>query len=264
VPVKIHLHRQGRLCHRRFVKRLPGSRAGFTLIELLTSMGILALMMIVLFSVFDQVNRAWLQGENRVETFTQARAVLDLMSRELSQAIATNSIYFHGETNRVFFVAPVSVNPADQADLCQVGYEFDPGSPGTPIGSGWAFQIVRHLIEPTSANMTGNWNIYSSTWWNSLPATPPAGDTSVLLATNCIVNLQFQYINSSGNLITIPPTGFTQNSLPAAIVISMSVVDTRTAAKMRSVPSTAWQGITNSTLRSFSTTVYLPNISPPL
>lgn len=237
------------------------SRAGYTLIELLTSMVILGVMMALLFSVFDQVNKAWLEGESRVETFTQARAALDLMSRELSQAIATNTIVFHGETNRVFFVAPVSINPADQADLCQVGYGLDPV---LPVNTGTlAFQITRHFIAAASTNVAGNWNIHSSTWWTPLPA-PILGDAPSALATNCILNLQFQYFDSTGTLIPAFGTGFTHNYLPSSITIYMDVVDSRTATKLRAVPNvgTAWQNITNSTLRSLSTTVYLPNISP--
>lgn len=250
--------REGLLTSRRV------SRAGYTLVELLTSMAILGVMLGVLFSVFDNVQKAWLQGENRVETFTQARAILDLMSRELSQAIATNGIAFHGETNRVFFAAPVSSNPSDQADLSMVGYEFDPR---LPLAGDWAFQLTRHCIAAASTNVSsGSWNIYSTTWWNSLPLTAPAGDNSSILATNCIVNVQFQYYNAAGNVIN-PPFDYV-NKLPYAIAISIDVVDSRTVTKMRATSasplfSTAtWQGITNSTLQTFYTKVYLPNASP--
>jgi prepilin-type N-terminal cleavage/methylation domain-containing protein len=250
--------------HRKLDPAREGLRdgRGYTLVELLTSMAILGVMLGVLFSVFDNVQKAWLQGENRVETFTQARAILDLMSRELSQAIAANGITFHGETNRVFFVAPVANNPSDQADLCQVGYEFDPNLP--QLTGAWAFQITRHFIEPTSANvLANNWNI-RSTWWSTLPLTAPAGDNPSILATNCIVNVQFQYFNSAGNAIS-PPV----NQLPYAVAISMDVVDSRTVTKMRAVPSPSlfnqtWQNITNSTLRTFYTKIYLPNASPGL
>ena len=199
---------------------------GYTLVELLTSMAILGVMLGVLFSVFDNVQKAWLTGENRVETFTQARAVLDLMSRELSQAIATNGIAFHGETNRVFFVAPVSSNPSDQADLCMVGYEFDPR---LPLTGDWAFQFTRHCITAATTNMAANWNIYSTTWWSSLPLTAPAGDNSFILATNCIVNVQFQYFKSDGSTIS-PPFNYV-SKLPYAIAISIDVVDSRTITK---------------------------------
>src|SRR5664280_2130498 len=79
----------------------------FTLIELLASMAILSLIMVMLFSAFEQISKAWTNGENRVETFTQARAILDLMSRELSQAIATPKIPFSLQDKRhIYFVAP--------------------------------------------------------------------------------------------------------------------------------------------------------------
>src|ERR1035437_5758317 len=89
------------------------NRVAFTLIELLASMAILALIMVMLFSAFEQISKAWTQGESRVETFTEARAVLDLMSRELSQAIATPQITFRAEKDKVYFVAPVNANPAN-------------------------------------------------------------------------------------------------------------------------------------------------------
>ena len=101
------------------------SRAAFTLIELMVSMAILGLIMVILFSIFEEVNKAWLNSENRVETFTQARAVLDFLSRELSQAVATPKITFYGDVNKLYFIAPLNTDPANQADLCEVGYEYE-------------------------------------------------------------------------------------------------------------------------------------------
>jgi prepilin-type N-terminal cleavage/methylation domain-containing protein len=236
------------------------STTAFTLIELLTSMAILGVMMVVLFSVFDQINKAWLIGENRVETFTQARAALDFMSRELSQAIATNPITFYGDATHVYFVAPVNTAPTNVSDLCEVGYEFDQD---VPVGShNWTFQLVRHFVEPSSAanaNLIYNPSMSLSSFGSSSPDEPAA------LATNSIVNMGFQYGTISGNALTFSPTWATPNKLPYAIIISMDVVDSRTAAKLRLVPYTgppSWTNITSSTLRSFTTTVYLPNTLP--
>ncbi len=216
---------------------------------------VLGVMMALLFSVFDQINKAWLQGENRVETFTDARAALDLMSRELSQAIATPSIAFNGTANAVNFVAPVSSNPQNQADLCEVGYWYIPGTSPSPI--------IRHFIEPNSVNIGGNWNIYSPTWWTEFGT---AGvDEMASLTGNTVLNLSFQYGTISGGALTFSPTWTaTPNNLPYAIVINMGMVDSRTAAKLSLVPNTGnnWASITNSTLRNFSTTVYLPNTLP--
>jgi prepilin-type N-terminal cleavage/methylation domain-containing protein len=251
------------------------TRVGFTLIELLASLAILALIMTMLFTVFEQVNKAWLNGENRVETFTQARAILDLMSRELSQAITTTNtpkeITFYGDTNRVYFVAPVNANPANQADLCEVGYEHelqDAAAPGK-----WTMRIRRRLTEPTAVNIAsgGRWDLYTdpTTWWDdaAIPVRSFDPNREATLAANSVLSLRFRYLKRDGTPYPpVPPyrSENNNNSLPYAVVIFLDSVDSRTAARLKLVPNvgTAWQPITNSTLRSFSTTVYLPNISP--
>ena len=235
-------------------------QTGFTLIELLASLAILALIMTMLFSVFEQVNKAWLNGENRVETFTQARAILDLMTRELSQAIATSQatstpkVPFYGDKREIHFVAPVNTSVGRQVDLCEVGYVFDTTIPTK-------LTLTRQVTVSTNVN----WDFYvNSTWWQSFD--PSAVAT---LANDTIVNLSFQYLDASGNTIATPLNNVTK--LPYAVVISMDAVDSRTATKLKVVgngsiqnglASAAGTSITNSALRSFSTTIYLPNISP--
>ena len=243
------------------------SRAAFTLIELMVSMAILGLIMVILFSIFEEVNKAWLNSENRVETFTQGRAVLDLLSRELSQAVATPKITFYGDVNKLYFIAPVNTDPANQADLCEVGYEYESvDTLGKPT-----MKITRRLTLPTAANIAAGsyWDFYAnpSSWWND--SVEPAGsfdpNTQATLVTNGILNLQFQYLKKDGTTLPTPYRSEANlNTLPYAVVVYIDAVDTRTAAKLRLVPNvgTAWQSITNSTLRSFSTTVYLPNTSP--
>jgi len=225
--------------------------AAFTLIELMASMAILGLIMVVLFSVFDQVNKAWLGGENRVETFTQARAILDLMSRELSQAIANKNIMFNGTANSVDFVAPVNSNPQNFSDLCGVGYNFQQYD----ASGNWTLKIDRHLIQPTSVAVASL--MYSPTWWGNFN---PPNDTPTTVATNSIVALWFQYAGANGIWST---TWATPNKLPSAIAVNLTNVDSRTAVRMRQfTPATLPASITNATARSFSTIIYLPNTSP--
>ena len=221
------------------------SGGGFTLIELMVSMGILGLIMVMLFSIFEQINKAWLQGENRVETFTQGRAILDLMSRELSQAIATTNIQFSGTPQSVFFVAPLNTNPTNQADLCEVGYVFDPV----------AFTFTRDFRAPTSANIASSAWIYAPAWWSSGTfdrQTPLANPTNILSVT-------FQYYDPIAKTWV---GNYTGNKLPSAIQMTMSNVDSRTATRLALVNSAAWGPILNPALRPFSTTIYLSNIYP--
>jgi hypothetical protein len=241
--------------------------------ELLTSIAVLGVMMAMLFSVFNQINNAWLQGDSRVETFTTARATLDYMSRELSQAIATN-IAFYGDATHIYFVAPVNTGSTNLADLCEVGYELQVKDPNNP--QKLTLEILRRLVAPTAQNCQGfpgsTWNPYAASWWSTTFFNKPVNpltESTTALASNCVVGLQFQYYGPNGNLLSVPyivPTS--GNRLPSLISITMSNVDSRTATKLNLVgpippqPPTAWQTITNSTLRVFSTTVYLSNISP--
>lgn len=244
--------------------------SAFTLIELMVSMAILGLIMVMLFSIFEQINKAWLKGENRVETFTQARATLDFLSRELSQAVATPKITFYGDTNKVYFIAPVNTDPANQADLCEVGYEYE----SVDTGSGKpTLKITRRLTLPTAANVAVNsyWDFYAnpSKWWND--SAEPTGsfdpNGQATLATNNVLNLRFEYLKKDGTFFPVTSpyrSELNGNTLPYAVLISLDVVDSRTATQLRLVQNTgtAWQTITNSTLRSFSTLVYFPNTSP--
>src|ERR1700722_18316390 len=110
------------------MKSQRNTETGFTLLELLAAMAVLSVMIVMLFAAFSQASRAWLQSENRVETFTQGRVSLDLLSRELSQAIATTNISFFGNATSIAFIAPISTSPNDLVDLEEVVYQWSNGS----------------------------------------------------------------------------------------------------------------------------------------
>ncbi|MBU1044493.1 MAG: type II secretion system GspH family protein [Candidatus Omnitrophica bacterium] len=113
-----------------------------TLIELLIAMGILALLSVILFSVFNVSLRAWKKADNIFKANTIARVVLDRMSREISSAIivnGSNDFYCLGidstssdklRTNSIgdefYFIAALNPNlDNDRSDLCEVGFWLD-------------------------------------------------------------------------------------------------------------------------------------------
>ena len=111
-----------------------------------------------------------------------------------------------------------------------------------------------------------NWDFYSNAggWWATFDA-----PNDVSLADGNVLNLTFTCYDNAGNKLAPPypynADGSIGHKLPYAIVISMDVVDSRTLARLAAVngPATAaGQAITKSTLRTFSTTVYLPNTTP--
>jgi prepilin-type N-terminal cleavage/methylation domain-containing protein len=63
-------------------------RSGFTLIELLASMAILVLLMLALSRLYTETSAAWSLAHRRAEMNTTGRAVMQLMTRDVSAAVA--------------------------------------------------------------------------------------------------------------------------------------------------------------------------------
>lgn len=68
---------------RRF---FPSGRAGFTLVELLVSTAIIALIMLVLLGMTNQISQTWRATTGKIEQFQEARDGFESMTRKLSQA----------------------------------------------------------------------------------------------------------------------------------------------------------------------------------
>ena len=117
-------------------KRLWSSSA-FTLIEMMITTAVLALLITGIYSIFKGGTDSWTKGNVRMERYQNARAILEMMSREISCAMVNEArkIYMLGvdnngfQTNSVkdelYFVAPI--NPTsdinnNHSDLCEMGY----------------------------------------------------------------------------------------------------------------------------------------------
>ena len=246
------------------------TRGGFTLLELLAAMAILAIMVTLLFAAFGQASRAWLLAENRVETFTQARAALDFMSRELSQAIATSNISFLGNATNVAFVAPVSTDPANLVDLEEVVYRRNNQT-----------ARLERQVTPFSAG-TLTWDFYSRP-----QAWPDTVDSTVPLADN-IVWLKLSYVDASGNTIGPPSfwnstpvistpwaagqagTATMTNRAPAGVQIEIGAIDSRAATRLQAIAPGGtnaanvgpYTNMVKQATKYFTTFVAIPNRQP--
>lgn len=120
-------------------------RKGLTLIEILVASVILVIIVTSLFVVFKAGLDSWRRTQAHLEVYQNARAALDIMTRELSAAYLNSmnpAITFRGFSNsvalsgwvtpsggdEVFFVAALnpSLNYSDAVmDLCKVGYYLD-------------------------------------------------------------------------------------------------------------------------------------------
>lgn len=116
------------------------SKKGVTLIELMVAMGILAILIVILYSVFSVSLRAWKKADNILKSTTIARIVLDRMTREISSAVIRegNSFYCLGidstETSKkkpdsiadeFYFIAALNSDEDNKSDLSEVGFWLD-------------------------------------------------------------------------------------------------------------------------------------------
>lgn len=70
-----------------YALRHARSRSGFTLLEILVASGVLALMVTILFSLFNEGSNAWRMGEKTAEVNQGVRTAMDLLIRETSLAV---------------------------------------------------------------------------------------------------------------------------------------------------------------------------------
>ena len=88
------------------------NQRGFTLLELLVAMAVMALLMVVIGSMFSAVSKSWKSSSGRAASFAAARAAFEAMSRNLSQAtLATYLSYADSSGNPVPLINP-SFKPA--------------------------------------------------------------------------------------------------------------------------------------------------------
>ena len=221
---------------------------GFTILELLAAMTILSMLVVMLVATFNQASRSWLQAENRVETYGQARAALDFITKELTQTVTTTNSSFMGDTNNLAFVA--TVNTGTNMDLVGVFYQL--------AGSAPIFALTRSSVQYSASP---NWYANPSSW----PAS--AVSTVNTLAEN-VVSFTLSYTDSSGNP-TVPTywnstgsAGWPSTSAgqalmiarpPAGVQITIGIIDSRSTNRVKAGASAL------PVTQTFSTYVSIPN-----
>ncbi|MFH1904781.1 MAG: type II secretion system protein [bacterium] len=116
--------------------RICSTRA-FTLIEIMITTAVLALLITGIYSIFKGGTDSWTKGNVRMERYQNARAILEMMSREISCAMVNEArkIYMLGinddgfqtdsTRDELFFVAPIYPTSSltnTQSDMCEIGY----------------------------------------------------------------------------------------------------------------------------------------------
>ncbi len=246
------------------------SGRGFTLIELLVAMAVLALLVVMLLGIVDSGAALWRSNENRVDAYREARAAVNIMSRDLRAAFsAKNTNYFllndsgafgrvngaEEDENRasvVMFLAtlpPSAQDPsANKSEVCEVGYFLAYGKSSAVSGA-----------QMSSAGLGNSLNLYryfrsSDQTFTNIATGPsalfnnisPTGTETDLLARNIkSFRLTAYGTNNAGELV--PFVSSPAQALPALVELSITALNQDTAKKLNSL--TDWTatpaGLTN-------------------
>ena len=165
----------------RFRRRGLTRLKSFSLVELMVAIAILSILVLLLLGMLGGLTTVWQQGQAHNERRTVAQAVLDRMTRDISQAVLpmarsnTNSLDFvinpswittNNYPQSIYFQAPVATDGGNNGNLAVVGY-YVQWINGTAT-------LTRLLINPSStvyAVYSGTHNAWIS---NSLLTNAPA------------------------------------------------------------------------------------------
>jgi prepilin-type N-terminal cleavage/methylation domain-containing protein len=238
--------------------------AGFTLAELLVALAITSLLVLLLGNVVSAALRVWQQGRNRLDTFANARFILNQIGDEIVGASAQqgriqfveNYSFSSGPTaiatssENVFFVAPY---PNDKAgDLCVVAYGLDANT----------HQLQRAFKDSDQAWTAGPSSRYRAAGYD--------GTLEWRVIANGVLEFEIQSYSQQDMAVSPPPApaaawdsesgaSAMAGQTPRRIVIRLKVVDDKTAVTLATLtPGPAYNRLVQEKAREFSLDVSLP------
>lgn len=174
------LRREARgLSHIRIRTAQSGQDAGFTLVELLAAITIMAILMAAIFGVHNQTAKAWQLAERRTEVFQQGRLIMEMITRELENAVAgpvgpgpaaitflayENATTIPGSSSsdiaatppndQLFFVSSTGDSANDpNGDLSEFGYMVVFARDDHATMRARHYYLLRHYEPPTANNV---------------------------------------------------------------------------------------------------------------
>jgi prepilin-type N-terminal cleavage/methylation domain-containing protein len=245
------------------------NQPGFSLLEMLVAMGVLTIMLVFMFSVVDQSIRAWESGSRQMEAAQAARVGLDLMARNLQSAIAASNNVFNlagsgsnanvapviltnnaksipGEksqffkpppqSGQIFAIAPLAPVSATNSPFSEIGffpvYSADPN--GRSIMAGRRYALIWH--SPATTNNEPVTEIFyrgtpNNDWLTTTNDSLDGSGNRMILVDNCY-QMRLRFASNSPTGLAFVDQWPRRDSLPAGVVVSLKVMDRKTAARI--------------------------------
>jgi prepilin-type N-terminal cleavage/methylation domain-containing protein len=238
---------------------------GFSLLELLVAMAILSMLMTMMFSLLGGTISLWEIGNKRIEAAQTARVGLNIIANDLRRAISDQQVSYTTNgtaiTNTVpFFATNYSTNTIDlgvkAANADGSGQLFGvlaTGKTNQPfeefgylcayLGTDDGTNMVGnkyYLVRKYSTNNNADFSTNKADFYlqgNATTNFATNSDAFFPIIENC-VRMEFSYpvTNASGG-IDFTNTWNSQTNLPLGVLVSVWVLDSRTADKIAAIPS---------------------------
>ena len=270
----------------------------FSLLEVLVAMSVLSILLVLLLSVTNNASKLWRANENRVDSYREARAAINILAHDLGSLYAsTNTAFFaitpdedtdsdlpsvktgtskDGMNGKLFFLTALPADAQEagknKSDLCTVGYflAFDKTS---LTGKGTASYNLYRYFRSSDDTFTA---LQAGKPFDGITTdTAPTGDTVEVLAKN-ITGFKVEPYT------IVPPAGpnptptkkltaFSKSAdtpLPDVVEIKIKAINNDTAKRFGDNQG-AWEADSPSkeqNERTFTTRIYLPGaatVKPP-
>jgi len=225
---------------------------GFSLLELLVAMAILSMLMTMMFSLLGGTISLWELGNKRIEAAQTARVGLNIIANDLRRAISDQQISYTttggNTTCTIPFVATstnlygILATGKTNQPFEEFGYACTNNTDANSVMMTGRYYLVRSYSGTNTGSQTHS-DFYQRNTAN--PNFTNAFESQFPIIENCI-KLEFSYANTNSGAVVFTDTWSSQTNLPAGVLVSVWVLDSRTAEKF-SGPSAA--SLTNRAVR---------------
>jgi len=228
----------------------PRAARGFSLLEVLVAMSVLVVMIMMVTNMFRNASEAWDLGTSRAEMNTAARAAMDYITRELSQAVAGEVQDANGN---IKFIRSFTLSGGNNLRFTALA-----GTNGTLRGSLFQFDQLERRIQADND---------ASDPYTALPGVAWVGIADKCLITNvwsfsvAVYSNAGQMAAGGGGSAYNSSLPANSNMLPVCVDISMELLGETEMARAMSLPpsSPAQDGYVVTNARVYTARVYFPN-----
>jgi prepilin-type N-terminal cleavage/methylation domain-containing protein len=267
-------------------------RRAFSLLEVLVAMSVLSVLLLILLSMTNGASKLWRENENRVDSYREARAALNMIASDLASLHAsTNTAFFavtpssrdnsddsdmppmgqartHEEKDdhmngRIFFLTALPADAQEsgrnKSDLCEVGYFLAYDKTSLTGKGSHSYNLYRSF---RSSDDTFNDLKNSDGLKNLAPDTSPTASNTEVLARN-ITGFEVKPYTINADPSKLEDfTKSAQTPLPDMLEITIKAISNESAKRFGPDDKAAWEDtgslIRNQSERAFTTRVYLP------